>query len=111
MLDGHSMSEGNREQIDTRVWRCTLHNRYFAPLENCPDCQPDSQRGYYLKYKIEKADGTPLDPNAKYFVLRHDNSPAARVALAIYANEVKQEYPELAKDLWDILRGYGFTEH
>ncbi len=29
-------------------------------------------RGFYKKYKIEKTDGSPIDPEAKYFVLRYD---------------------------------------
>lgn len=65
--------------------------------------EQDKKRGYYLKYRIEKADGTPVDPNAKYFVLRYDNSPAACYALATYAEAIRKEYPQLAKDIWKIL--------
>lgn len=39
----------------------------------------------YNKYKIEKTDGTPIDPNAEYFVLRPDKDPLARKAVRAYA--------------------------
>ena len=42
-------------------------------------------QGLYNKYTITKTDGTPVDPNAQYFVLRIDTDPAARVALIHYA--------------------------
>jgi hypothetical protein len=37
------------------------------------------------KYRIEKTDGTPVDPNAQYFVLRPDKDPLARKAIRTYA--------------------------
>jgi hypothetical protein len=40
----------------------------------------------YNKYKIEKTDGTSVDPDAVYFVLRIDTDPAARAALIAYAD-------------------------
>lgn len=51
------------------------------------------QRGLYGKFIIEKADGTPLHPLARYFVLNYaldeDGQafdPAARLALLTYAD-------------------------
>lgn len=44
--------------------------------------------GLYGKYKIEKTDGHTIDPDAKYFVLRYDTDPHARVALEAYANSI-----------------------
>jgi len=35
--------------------------------------------------KLKKADGSPVDPNAMYFVLRIDTDPHARIALRAYA--------------------------
>ncbi|KKL93314.1 hypothetical protein LCGC14_1875890, partial [marine sediment metagenome] len=35
----------------------------------------------YSKYKIQKMNGKPIDPNAQYFVLRLDTDPAARAAM------------------------------
>lgn len=42
------------------------------------------EKGLFGKYKIEKANGTPLDENARYFVLRYDKDPAALIALKAY---------------------------
>jgi hypothetical protein len=46
-----------------------------------------------MKYIIAKADGTPVDPEAKYFVLRLDkkdrpDNRACRAALQMYCQEV-----------------------
>ena len=53
----------------------------------------------YLKYKIEKQDGTPVDPAAQYFVLRIDKDPHARRALEAYAGSVRTENQAFADDL------------
>lgn len=50
---------------------------------------PQEGEGLFGKYIIRKADGTDIDPNAKYFVLRYDalggsHSQAARLALMRY---------------------------
>jgi hypothetical protein len=39
----------------------------------------------YGKYNVTKTDGSPVDPNAQYFVLRIDTDEAARQALDTYA--------------------------
>lgn len=59
---------------------------------------PDKQ-GWYLKYNIEKSDGSPMDPEADYFVLRLDKDPHARKAADAYAKSVARENPTLANDL------------
>lgn len=41
--------------------------------------------GLFGKYKIEKSDGSPIDPKAQYFVLRLDTDKAARAAMVTYA--------------------------
>jgi hypothetical protein len=41
--------------------------------------------GLYGKYIIQKADGSPIDPHADYFVLRLDTDPYARIAALEYA--------------------------
>ena len=51
------------------------------------------------KYKVEKKDGTPVDANAQYFVLRIDTDPHARVALRAYARSVRATDPGFADDL------------
>jgi hypothetical protein len=51
------------------------------------------------KYKIEKVDGSPVDPNAMYFVLRIDTDYHARVALRAYARSTRASDPEFANEL------------
>ena len=53
----------------------------------------------FSKYKIEKADGSRVDPNAMYFVLRIDTDPHARVALLAYARSIRASEPEFANEL------------
>ena len=53
----------------------------------------------YDKYVIAKRDGSPLDPKARYFVLRLDSDACARVAARMYANCIDMTWPGLAKDL------------
>ena len=60
--------------------------------------------GLYGKYKIEKANGSKVDPEADYFVLRLDTDPAARAALFRYAETTKNR--ELAEDLFTKLDKY-----
>lgn len=62
------------------------------------------EKGLYWKYRVEKADGRVIDDGAKYFVLRIDTDPHARVALKAYAESVSTENPELSKDLEDWLK-------
>ena len=53
----------------------------------------------YNKYKIEKADGSPVDPDAMYFVLRIDTDPHACVALRAYARSIRASDPDFADEL------------
>lgn len=57
--------------------------------------------GWKKKYIIEKASGKPLDPKAKYFVLRYDakGDPFARAAMRAYAVNVRRVNPRLADDI------------
>jgi hypothetical protein len=55
--------------------------------------------GLYGKYIIKKADGTPIDPEADYFVLRLDTDPHARVAALAYADSIEPGNPRLAFEL------------
>lgn len=54
--------------------------------------------GLYGKYTVGKADGSPTDPDAQYFVLRLDTDPAARTAIRAYAGCCPNT--ELARDLF-----------
>jgi len=57
----------------------------------------------YRKYKIEKADGSPVDPDAVYFVLRLDTDAAAREAALKYAECIRPTQPEFADDIWELV--------
>lgn len=64
-----------------------------------------SEVGLINKYVIAKTDGSPVDPNAEYFVLRLDEGcepnhrNACRSAIAAYARAIEGYLPQLAKDL------------
>ena len=63
----------------------------------------DYNRGVYGKYRIEKADGTPCDPYACYFVLRLDREDdAARAAMIVYARLCGNK--KLAKEIRACIR-------
>ena len=59
----------------------------------------EQKRGLFNKYYLEKADGSAIDPNARYFILRYDKDLHARKALDAYANSVLSENPKFAMDL------------
>ena len=56
-------------------------------------------KGLYNKYKIEKKDGSLVDVDAQYFVLRLDTDRAARVAVLTYAIEIANTNPALSRDI------------
>ena len=56
--------------------------------------------GLYGKYIIQKADGSPVDPKADYFILRLDTDPIARRAALEYSYFMASGKDiQLAKDL------------
>ena len=59
-------------------------------------------QGLYGKYNITKADGTPIDTEAQYFILRIDTDAHARRALRAYANSLDRYGGdvELQGDIW-----------
>lgn len=59
----------------------------------------DNEQGLYGKYILSKKSGNPIDPNARYFVLRYDEDPHARVALKAYAESCEKDNPLLSNDL------------
>ena len=65
----------------------------------------DSRTGLYGKYRDEKANGSPVDPKADYFVLRLDTDKAARKAAIYYAELTQSE--RLLKDLERLGRWHG----
>ena len=68
-------------------------------LVEAMQAQRKQKRGVYGKYVIEKADGSPVDPEACYFVLRLDTDPAARKAAAQYARSVRRKNAVFADDI------------
>lgn len=53
----------------------------------------------FSKYHITKNDGSPVDPNAQYFVLRIDTDSAARAAVMVYAMCIEKDDPQFAEEL------------
>ena len=64
--------------------------------------------GLLPKYRITKADGTPVNPKAKYFILRYDDDMkdkeflrASRKALFKFCFLMIPINPILSKELYD----------
>ena len=59
--------------------------------------------GLYQKYKIEHADGSPIDQNALYFVLRYDEDSSwgalSRAMIWNMLKNIEDIDPDLANDL------------
>lgn len=66
--------------------------------------------GLYDKYEIKKKDGSEVDPEAVYFVLRLDKDGSARLAALVYATSIEEENPVLASDLKLTLNGLELAE-
>lgn len=65
--------------------------------------QKNNPKGLHQRYVIAKADGTPVDPNAVYFVLRIDKNgddpahlEACRDAIIAYCDAVQSGDPKFA---------------
>lgn len=52
------------------------------------------------KYIVQKSDGSPINPNAQYFVLRIDTDPAARKAALRYSSYISQTDPDFADEIF-----------
>ncbi len=65
----------------------------------------DKDKGWYRKYVIAKANGSPIDPEADYFVLRLDTDPAARAAAREYATNCGNH--QLRVDLFGRCQQHG----
>lgn len=57
----------------------------------------------YGNYIVRNADGTEVDPNAQFLVLRIDKDIHARVALRAYATSIKNADPILAQELDELI--------
>lgn len=72
--------------------------------------QQENPNGLHQRYSVKKADGTPTDPNAVYFVLRLDNfghDPqhvrACRKAARTFAEFAPQHMRKVADELHTLL--------
>ena len=70
----------------------------------------NESKGLYGKYKIEKVDGTPIDPEADYFVLRLDKDPHARTAAIAYSDACFFDNQALSGDLLDRINEIELNE-
>jgi hypothetical protein len=68
----------------------TLAGIFGNMAENGKKEKNMAKKRLYRKYEIRKANGKPVDPNARYFVLRIDSDPSARVATLVYADEMEK---------------------
>jgi len=71
----------------------------------------DAQRGLYDKYVVTHRDGSPVDPEAFYLVLRLDKGlyvDACRRAADEFAEIVRDDNPQLADDLIEIIARYDY---
>jgi len=71
--------------------------------------QESNPRGFHQRFNLSKVDGTPIDPEAVYFVLRLDGKgrdpkhiAACRKAALAYADAIESSLPVLASDLRKI---------
>lgn len=62
------------------------------------------------KYLIKKTDGSEIDPNAFYFVLRLDKDPHAKKAAIAYAQSVAKDNITLAMELLNVVMSYNPNE-
>lgn len=60
-------------------------------------------QGLFEKYVVSKADGSEVDPEAMYFVLRLDTDPAARAAVMTYADACAAVDGILAQELRNLI--------
>lgn len=71
------------------------------------DLPSDEERGVYGKYKVTRRDGSHKKggkhEHCSYYVLDLEHDEFALPALKAYAKACKKKFPELARDLIDIL--------
>lgn len=79
--------------------------------ESMKPTEEDKRDGLKPKYAITHADGSPCDPDARYFVLRYDfhngcdgkHVEACQRALREYAYQIADHLPALSRELRDCL--------
>jgi hypothetical protein len=58
----------------------------------------DTERGLYQKYRVTRGSDGGLC-SGRFFVLKYDTDPHARVAVRAYADSVEEQNPTLARDI------------
>jgi hypothetical protein len=72
-----------------------------------PDIETSFKNGGIKnKYEIKKIDGSRMDPEAWYFVLRVDKDPHAQIAAMAYAYSVKEDNEVLSQELLDKIKEF-----
>lgn len=74
----------NNRKYRKRAQKAELQNKELNSKIG-PDADAKPREGLYGKYRIAKVGGSPVDPNADYFVLRLDSDPVARRAALQYS--------------------------
>lgn len=67
----------------------------------------ETDKGFYGKYRIERVDGEPINPESLHFVLMLSTDPAARDAVLLYARLSGNKL--LENDLRDIFDEEGLS--
>lgn len=106
MAETFNFDVQGQEYLLTRQQAQEIYNKLDVLLAGVTPLQRAEYNGatLYSKYRIMKNDGSPIDPAARYFVLRIDTDRAARMALFAYASAIEKDNAEFANEL----RGYAF---
>lgn len=89
---------------------CLTNDLHFQLIEKLK-LKSENPDGLYNKYLISKVDGSPINPENIYFVLKlkdveasnQAHIAASRKAALVYANEIESCLPQLAADLREFL--------
>jgi len=87
---------------DERI--AVLEKELIAARERIAELDGQPKEGLYGKYALRKTDGSAIDPNADYFILRLDTDPVARKATIQYSYYCGDA--RLAKDLQTRISKY-----
>lgn len=74
------------------------------------DLKEENSIGLYNKYIISRQDGTSIDPNNFYFVLKLEGEgdlihiAACRKAILTYAKEIENYLPELSQNIFNLYK-------
>lgn len=90
-----SPCDGCKHANSIIICSCCIEGSKFEPIND--------PQGLFKKYIISKADKSPVDPNADYFVLRLDKDPAAVKAVLEYARNCDNSM--LAQEIIDRYKG------